>query len=165
MIDKDYVENKKAILEQKMKRGITKTNVPSTSLIFISTTKGLNKLNPRVPKNFFTENGFEENTIKRVCFSTSIDKCLMALSMNCTGKTFYVYKPKKKYPVYKPSTQLVPDAKVTNEHWILEPVELQYCGKIKCTGDSGEPGIKFKYGSHTAELYEWNYEWNGDLKI
>ena len=33
---------------------------------------------PRVPDNFLTQEGIEDNTIPRVCFSPSIVHCLMA---------------------------------------------------------------------------------------
>ena len=153
------VRSKKAKLDHQISGGLSKVNIPMNKLYFISTSGDLKKLNPRVPKNFFTENGFEDDKVKRVCFANSVDKCLMALSMNCTNKEFYVYQPKNKHIVYKPSTQLVPDANVTGEHWIIEPVELICVGKIRCTGDAGRDGIQFKYGPHTVELYEWNFEW------
>ena len=68
----------------------SKTNkVTGNDLFFLSQTNMDGKtLTPRIPKNFFTENGFEDNKTKRVCFATSIDACLMGLSMNCTNKEF-----------------------------------------------------------------------------
>lgn len=124
-----------------------------------------NHLTPRVPSNFFTKNGYEDNTTKRICFSTSVDKCLTALSQNNTDKTFHVYKPKK-IPsiIYKPNKKAVPDAEVTDELWIDKPVDVVEVGKIRCTGDDGKDGIPFKWGSNTAELYGWNYEWINDKK-
>lgn len=128
---------------------------------FISEQSGFNKLEPRVPNNFFTENGFEDKDTKRVSFAPTVSKCLAGLSQNVEGKTYYVYSPDdiKSYRVYKPNTKAVPDSKITDELWITEPVRLKQVGKIKVTGNKGEDGKSFSYGSHTAELYDdWIYK-------
>ena len=39
-----------------------------------------NILFPRIPDNYFTQNGYEDNIHKRICFCKTIEKCLMALS-------------------------------------------------------------------------------------
>jgi hypothetical protein len=116
-------------------------------------------LTPRVPKNYFTENGYEDATTPRVCFTPDVGKCLTALSQNCAGQTYYVYEPTDRHDVYKPNEFAVPDAKVTDELWVREPVRLKKVGKIYCTGDDGKDGLRFNYGDNTAELYGWNYEW------
>ena len=118
-------------------------------------------LQPRVPDNFLIRNGYEDNITKRVCFATSIGKCLTALSTNNTNTEFYVHipDPNKKYKVYEPSIKKVPDVKITNEHWIKEPVKLKCIGKILCIKDAGKDGIKYKYGDKEAELYEWEWKW------
>lgn len=137
----------------------------SSKFYFISQHGDWNEsvIHPRVPSNFMTKNGYEENKIPRVCFSTSIDGCLRALSQNVNGKEFYVYNPEisSKHTVYKPTQKEVPDAKVTNEHWILQPVTLYCIGKIRVTGEKGN-GIPYKYGDknqYTAELYDWKWKW------
>ena len=130
-------------------------------LYFIS-EKDINNsiLKPRIPDNFFTKNGFENTSIKRVCFAPSIDKCLMALSQKCTGEELYVYVPDGDYNFYRPTVKEVPDSKITGELWIIEPVQIKKIGKILCTGDDGKDGMKFKYGNNNeAELYGWNYKW------
>lgn len=137
----------------------------SSKFYFISQHGDWNEsvIHPRVPSNFMTKNGYEENKTPRVCFSTSIDSCLRALSQNVNGKEFYVYNPEisSKHTVYKPTQKEVPDAKVTNEHWILQPVTLHCIGKIRVTGEKGN-GIPYKYGDknqYTAELYDWKWKW------
>ena len=129
-------------------------------MYFISREKLDNRtLSPRVPKNFFTEKKYEDDTTKRVSFAPSINQCLMGLSQNVTGKTYYVYEPadKKKLDIYKPNAKAVPDSDLTEELWVTNDVKLKRVGKIKCTGDTGEEGHKFKYGNQEAELYDWNY--------
>ena len=62
----------------KVKRPTTRKEV------FFISTEGLDgqTLIPRVPKNFLTERGYEDNVTKRVCLSTSIMGCLAAMSAN-----------------------------------------------------------------------------------
>lgn len=130
-------------------------------LYFIS-DKDIKELIPRVPNNFFTKNGYEDSTTKRICFCTDVGKCLMALSQNVLGKEFNVYSPDgiSKYKVFKPTLDQVPDSDITGELWIKENVKLTLIGRIKVTSDDGKDGVKFTYGdNHQAELYGWNYEW------
>lgn len=116
-------------------------------------------VNPEIPNNFFTKNGYEDNTTKRVCFTTSINKCLMAMSQNCKDMILYVHIPDGKYTLYKPTIQEVPDSRVTGEVWILRPVKLKCIGKIHVIEDAGKDGHPFQYGNNTAELYDWDWEW------
>lgn len=118
-------------------------------------------LTPRIPDNFFTVKGFEDNQTERVCFGRSLDGCIMAISKNATNQKFYVYTPDdvRKYSVFEPNNKAVPDAEITGEVWIVEPVTIDKVGIIQCTGVSDETGIPFKYGNNTAELYHWGYKW------
>lgn len=115
---------------------------------------------PRVPKNYFTENGYEDNTVPRISFAPSVDECLAGLSQNVEGKTFYVYQPDdiSKCDIAKPDEEAVPDSKITNELWCLNAVDVKQVGKIEVTGNRGEDGKQFTYGDKTAELYDdWEY--------
>jgi hypothetical protein len=136
-------------------------NSSNKGLIFLSETNMDGKtLTPRIPKNFFTENGFEDNKTKRVCFAQSIDKCLMGLSMNCKGKEFYVHVPVGSFKVVHPTKAQVPDVHITGEAWICEPVKIECLGKIKVIGDDGKPGRKYTYGNGIeAELYGWKWKY------
>lgn len=132
----------------------------SDDLYFISENNMDGKiLQPRIPNNYFTKNGYEENQTKRVCFSTSIDKCLMALSMNCKGKEYYVHQPVGEYTIINPTIKDVPDSKITGEKWITSPVKIKCVSKIKVLDDDGKDGKKFNYGENTAELYGWKWEY------
>lgn len=131
-------------------------------MYFISTSNMDDKtLEPRVADNYFTRNGYEDNTTKRVSFAPSVNQCLMGLSQDVSNKDFYVYKPsdRSNLDIYKPNPKAVPDSSVTGELWVTTPVKLKRVGKIHCTGDDGKEGKKFNYGTHTAELYGWNFEW------
>ena len=146
-----------------------KSSPPNTSYLhnysgpafFISTKSDLKHLDPRVPKNFFTQNGYEDATTPRVSFAPSVSECLAGLSQNVDKQTFYVYSPDdvKNYKVFKPNTTAVPDSKITNELWITEPVNLTPISKITVTGNRNENGKVFSYGKYTAELYDdWTYD-------
>lgn len=120
---------------------------------------------PTIPDNYFTKNNYEDNFTKRICFSDAINKCLMALSMNCKDKEFYVYSPVKPYETYKPSIKEVPDSKITNEIWILKPVKLKLIGTIRCIEAIDNDGYEFSYGeNYKATLYDWKYEWINKIK-
>ena len=122
-------------------------------------------LKPRVPKNYLTESGYEDNTTPRICFSDDPGKNLTALSQNVEGKIFYVYEPDEtaRQNLYKPNSKAVPDQEITNEMWITEPTTIHKVGRILCIGDDGNDGMKYTYGDgKTAELYGWNYVWLDD---
>lgn len=117
---------------------------------------------PKIPDNYFTKNGYEENKTPRVCFGPSIGKCLMALSRNCTNEEYYVHipEPGSNFDVYKPTLDEVPDSGVTGELWVLNKVKQKCIGKIKVISDDGKFGHKFNYGDGKfAELYGWNWKW------
>ncbi len=118
-------------------------------------------LEPRVPDNFFTKNGYEDGETPRVCFAPTIEQCLMGLSQNLKEKEFYVFIPEEvpEENIYKPTIEEVPDSGITDETWITCPVKLKKVGKIKVLGDSGLDGHPFNYGDKTAELYDWDWEW------
>ena len=127
----------------------------------LSPIKGLTKLQPSVPSNFLTDYGFENSTINRVCFTPSIDQCLMAMSANITHKEFYVYIPYNidTNKLRKPSIEEVPDSLITGEVWSLQSVRIKCIGKIRVTKPKGTTH-NYNYGNkYTAELYEWEYEW------
>ncbi len=116
-------------------------------------------LQPRIPENFLTRNGYEDNKTKRVCFASSIDNALIAFSMALEGKELFVHIPKSKpTKIKKPSINEVPDSKITGEIWVMEDVELECVGKIKVTEWNGKE-YTYKYGDNVAEMYGWKYKW------
>ena len=117
-------------------------------------------LQPRVPQNFLIDNGYEDGKTKRVCFSTSINGALMALSQNLENTELYVYEPVdvSLSDIYKPSITEVPDKSITGEIWIKKPVNIKFIGKIRVK-DAKKTPHKYRYGDKTAELYDWNWKW------
>ena len=144
--------------EQQTRNNVRRAN---KGLIFLSETNMHGKtLIPRIPRNFLTDNGFEDNKTKRVCFAQSIDKCLLGLSMNCKGKIFYVHTPVGQFNVIHPTKAQVPDVHITGETWVCEPVKIECLGKIKVIDDDGLPGRKYTYGNGLeAELYGWKWKY------
>ena len=94
------------------------------NLFHLSPTPNLTILNPRVPKTAIGD--YEDTKQKRVCFSTSIKRCLTALT-DCNGQ-YYVYVPVNQHKAYSPTPTEVFDVAETNEKWITRPV------KVKCIG-------------------------------
>ena len=136
--------------------------ISSDKLYFVSSEDFDGKtLNPRIPDNFFTENGYEDNQTNRISFAPSIRQALMGVNNSKSGKTYYVYSPESDSQIkgctYKPSSKLVPDVKITDEIWVTKPVKLKKVSTIKTTEVIDTPH-KFKYGKNTADLYEWKYE-------
>lgn len=126
----------------------------------ISTEK-IDNIKPSIPDNYFTRNGYEDNKIKRICFSNSIDGCIMGISYNCTGKEFYVYQPISidKTKIIYPTKDQVPDCKVTGEIWYLKETKLKCIGKIKVIKPKGKD-ITFKYGKDKYGITgKWEWKW------
>ena len=145
-----YRINESSLLEQK---------INNPKLYFVSKVSMDDELlKPRIPDNYLTRNGYEDNKTSRVCFSETIEGCLSGLSQNIDGWELYVHVPDGEYEVIKPTIKQVPDANITKERWICSNVVIRCIGKIKVK-DNEKPGIKYKYGNNEAELYTWDYEW------
>lgn len=138
----------------------------NTSLYFISKDRldEAEIIHPRIPDNYMTQHGYEDNKTPRVCFSTSIDGCLTALGMNVSNQKFYVYQPISDAKVITPTEEQVPDVSITKERWICEPVQLHYIGAIKAIDENGphDDGEPYRYGKNKefeARLYHWGWKW------
>ena len=141
---------------------INESNIDEYKYYHLSKESDLSIVEPSIPDNYMTKNKFEDHKTKRVCFAPSINQCLMAMSRNLTGETFYVYtlyeSDYKK--IKKPSVNQVPDVNITGEVWITDSVKVKYIGKIRVTGVSTNDGYSYMYGDdkkHKAELYDWDY--------
>lgn len=154
-------------------RGVVAESVNSQllNLFFISSEENLHEteMTPRIPNNYMTENGYEDNKTPRISFSTSIDGCLMGLGKNVSNQVFYVYQPAGKYKVITPTIDQIPDVKITKERWICEPVKLVRVGKIRAIDENGphDDGIPYTYGKngeHEARLYHWGWKWIKQFK-
>lgn len=106
---------------------------------------------PRVPESCAD---FESHSIKRICFATSIEKCIIAAGVLSLLKanetilnvfTLYVDDNDKylKDPNYVYSVGNVKDALGNEEYWYMKPVEL-YCDNYKLLQIDYEPEIDWK---------------------
>ena len=90
------------------------------------------KLTPRVPNTIL--DGFEDNSIKRICFSSSIRGCVKAINCFNAPKEYFVHiidTEKTKAFFCKPTKVQVPDCEETREHWCLSPIKVKCVGVIK----------------------------------
>ncbi len=100
-------------------------------LYHVSTNENLTQLTPREPRFPLRS---ENVRVKRVSTSTDIEKCLNALDV-AYGliRTYYIYQliltPNTRVVVPTPLT--VPDVNRTNEHWVLDPVNVKKIGTIE----------------------------------
>lgn len=148
----------KTNINEKCLNIIQEGNTKNSIRVFFLSEKNMNNeyLIPRIPSNFFTKNGYEENKTKRVCFSKSIAGALMALSRNLDKNELYVHIPLNATIV---PARDVPDSIITEEVWSLEKVKIKCIGKILVSKNE-KPGIKFTYGENkSATLYPWDYKW------
>lgn len=139
---------------------IEETRIDTYRYYHLSELPDLHELQPSISDNFMTKNGYEENKTPRVCFSPSIDQCLMAMSANIKDKEYYVYTPYNinTNKLRKPTINEVPDSNITGEVWSLEPIKVKCIGKIKVL-NAKDISHSYKYGNNnTAELWEWEYK-------
>lgn len=131
--------------------------INTSPLYHLSQDPTLDTLNPRVPKNFFTEHGYEDSETPRVSLAQTVDGALSALSQGgLEGKVFNVYEAlPETIQQHVPSVEEVPDARVTGEHWSLTPTRLKLLKQIQLIKAISPK--KFKYGDNEATTYGWSY--------
>ena len=143
-----------------MMEGCVLTSNREQPIYFISDKNlGIKILHPRIPSNYFTRNGYEDKKTRRVTMYSSIDGSIMGLEKRYPGQEYYVYIPVTSIDFYVPDRLESPSAKITKEVWVRNPVKVKPIGKIRLVNDKGNNGYKFRYGKHTAELYDWEWEW------
>ena len=114
-------------------------------------------IEPSIPVNFFTLNGYEDNMTERVVLCPSIEDCLCAMSRNIDYKLFAVYTPAKPIGAfYKPNEIDCIDCKIINEIWVKEPILLKCIGYVDVSADSYEYGT-ININNKTITLYSWKY--------
>lgn len=108
--------------------------MPALKTLYHLSQTEVGLMTPRVPKS-----DYEDQTIPRICFSTSIQGCLIGINENkdIQGKRFKVYSIETD-DYYRPALSEVPDRDITGEVWIQYAVEPDYLYDIEVTGRSGE---------------------------
>jgi len=124
-------------------------------------------ITPKIPDNFMTKQGYENNIIPRVSVSPDIKYNILAIGYNKINdnknKIYDVYEPNNynKLKILHNSDiikrNLVSDAKQTKEIWILNKTLFKRIGKIKITNLSNQYRI-IKFGNESRRSYFWNYK-------
>ena len=124
------------------------------NLFHLSPTPNLTILNPRVPETAIGD--YEDTKQKRVCFSTSIKRCLTALT-DCNGQ-YYVYVPVNQHKAYSPTPTEVFDVAETNEKWITRPVKVKCIGAIVPTTYTKQE-IYFPMYRKIFKTFTYKWKW------
>lgn len=131
---------------------------------------------PKIPQNILTKLGVENNTIPRISFSPSISHSLLAIGSNRIRqgpKVLNVFEPSNYSKIKTISNKelqkkrYVPDADKTKEVWVINSIEVKYCGKIQIIKQSNK-FITIKFGpqkEHIIKNYFWEFKIiDGDIK-
>ena len=124
------------------------------NLFHLSPIPNLTVLTPRIPEAAVW--GYEDKKQKRVCFSTSIKRCLIALS-DCNGQ-YYVYVPVNQHKAYSPTPTEVVDVSETSEKWITRPVKVKCIGAIVPTTYTKQE-IYFPTHGKTFDIFTYDWKW------
>lgn len=159
VIDNELLKMKGSIVKEEVNILNEESKLLNYYIVYPSNSDN-KKLSPRVPINYLTKNGYEDNKTPRVCASSSIEGCLKALSRNLKDEKLFVHKVISDRTPINPSISQVPDCKITDEVWFKNNIVLKCIGEILITGDDNKPGYKYTYGDNkSAELYGWDYKW------
>ena len=124
------------------------------NLFHLSPIPNLTVLTPRIPEAAVW--GYEDKKQKRVCFSTSIKRCLIALS-DCNGQ-YYVYVPVNQHKAYSPTPTEVVDVSETSEKWITRPVKVKCIEAIVATTYTKQE-IYFPLHNETFGIFTYDWKW------
>lgn len=124
------------------------------NLFHLSPIPNLTVLTPCVPESAIW--GYEDAKQKRVCFSTSIKKCLTAI--HTCDKPYYVYTPVNQHKAYSPTSIQVFDVAVTNEKWITRPVKVKCIGIIVPTTYTKED-VYFPMYCKMFTMFNYDWKW------
>ena len=124
------------------------------NLFHLSPTPNLTILNPSVPETAI--GGYEDTKQKRVCFSTSIKRCLTGV-LDSNGQ-YCVYVPVNQHNAYSPTPTEVVDVSETNEKWITRPVKVKCIGAIVPTTYTKQE-IYFPIHGETFGIFTYDWKW------
>ena len=124
-------------------------------------------VDPKIPSNFMTSIGAEDDSIPRICVCPSIEHCILAVPMKAKGVEYFVNVIDVDEPtIMFPDSAQVPDQKITKEAWIIDPVEMTCLGKIQLTGLNHHLNPhRYDYYNrvencvNSGYLYHWSYIW------
>jgi hypothetical protein len=113
---------------------------------------------PKTPAGGGSRTGMSEPDTPRICVSPTIEQCFQAIYPNISKyfeekdyphMNFYVYVAQVvgTEEIIEPKDltkqRLVPDAHLTDEHWILDPTFMQLHSKIRIKNTNDNKWLKF----------------------
>lgn len=125
-------------------------------LYHLTINGGLNKLTPKIPGIAISQ--YENTTIKRICFSDSINGCLSALQS--IPSKYFVYTLDENVEdqyIHIPTVDEVRDAKYTHEVWILREVDVRCLGIIQ--SQNYDYSKRHNSGRGRVTIYHYPYKW------
>ena len=81
-----------------------------------------------VPRRFGDNRSTDEPPVARVCVAPTIEQCMAAVPYS-SWCSFQVYRTKNKV-VAEPATDAIPDAPITEEHWVRRKVKYVRVGYL-----------------------------------
>lgn len=126
--------------------------MPALKTLYYLSQSEIELLVPKAPVS-----DYEDQTIPRICFNTSIQGCLIGINENkdITGQRFKVYSIEAD-DYYIPTISEVPDQQLTDEVWVQTAVEPDYLYDIEITGKSGEK--LYEFGRGMVMVPQWEYK-------
>lgn len=126
--------------------------MPALKTLYYLSPSEIELLVPKAPIS-----DYEDQTIPRICFNTSIQGCLIGINENkdITGQRFKVYSIEAD-DYYIPTMSEVPDRQLTDEVWVQAAVEPDYLYDIEITGKSGEK--LYELGRDMVMVPQWEYK-------
>ena len=122
---------------------------------------------PKTPEGGGARTDSSEPETRRICVSPTIEQCFQAIYPNISQyfedknypyMDFYVYKPQLVgteeiiTPEGLTEHRWVPDAYLTDEHWILDPTFMQLYSKIRIKNTNKNKWIEFHpYNDNSEE--------------
>ena len=125
------------------------------SLYHISPNGSLKELTPRYSMKPIKG---EDNSIKRISATPTIDGCFRGVGYNLNPGDkpikFYIYKLllSDSTKVIKPTTKMVPDRDLCDEYWVLNPVKVKSLGYITISLDPKTNKYQFDDSKVTESL-------------
>lgn len=123
-------------------------------LYHLSTKPNIKRLMPKIPSCAIS--GHENITLKRICFSDSIERCLSALQD--IPRKYYVYTPiEENLVTYTPTVDEVRDGEIHHEVWRFNPTQVKCIGVIQ--SENYTKATKHNSGRGRVWYFYYPYKW------
>lgn len=76
-----------------------------------------------------SQRGYKEPKTPRICVGPTVPQCFVAIPYS-RQKDYHIYRTEKPVRAIPVGSDLVYDASVTEEHWLLEPTKFKFWGLV-----------------------------------